>query len=48
MSLIKQHLWEEEEASYEVLMAWLEENKEEFARLAENPEFMKEEVMGYE
>ena len=48
MSLIKQRLWEEEEASYEVLMEWLEENQEVFARLAENPEFMKEEVIGYE
>ena len=48
MSLIKQRLWEDEEASYEVLMEWLEENKEEFSRLAENKEFMNEEVMGYE
>ena len=45
MSLIKQHLHEQDEASYEGLMDWLEENEELFRQLAHpNPE----ELIGYE
>ena len=51
MSLIKNHLLQQQEEEQELLMCyleWAEDNKELWQQLAVSKEWLQEEVIGYE